>query len=842
MIADRIRRTLDDPDSLDFEGIRRSGVDLMQALSGQIWTDYNQHDPGVTLLEVLSYGLTDLAYRSDFDVADILTGPLNSIDFEQQALFPPERIFPSAPVTDVDFCKLIYDQLPQVDDVWIIPVLQGDGPNGLFTVFVKPRESLIRTQDGGMDVDRAALHDAVRAVLARHRNLGRDVERIVIVASQPYMLAGEIEIDDSRPAAEIYADLYVQCASLISSGGRVVRFEEARAAGMAWEEILTGPVTRHGYIEDRHFAEPNYAIDSIRLIALARHVRGVRQVGKLCLMNRQGDEIDTIRLAPGEAVCPVLAFPDDPARVNKLRLVHGKAPGRLAAGVDEQHGPRGRDALQFHEQVRLAIGKLEFNNQAFRSSDGQLERLVERPHGQYRPLDAYSSVAEHTPAIYGVNRYGVPASSANAVKARALQLKAYLYPFEQMMANYLASLQGIKRLYSIDPTLQRSYFARFLDNGAVPQLEGLYRDGIGKADIDAVLAGQDSFAERRNRVLDSLLAMFGEVFPDDALRRFALYDADDGHDAVELHLIDCKIGLLRHVCELSANRGRAVDLQAQHGAGENVAVIQQRVQLLSGMDASALGYSLTGHLLDGDIAYLSDTRYRARRARDGAPAEVAFEQTAALADAGWDDAALPLSPLQLPPQGAVSPALLRCGVQRANYRMLPADEGTGWLCLCVSDAACWPLMLLPSEQLALAAARMRRLLAGVNRRAEGFHVLEHVLLRPRGATGGRAVESDWYAHRVSVILPAFTARFADPACRAWIEELIAHQMPAHILPQFYWLDFALLAQFEQRHAAWLALLREHNLGRAPDGLDAAASQLIELLARNARHHTNRVWT
>lgn len=853
MIADHIKRQLGDADGLDFEGLRSSGIDVLQALSSANWTDYNAHDPGVTLLEMLCYGLTDLVYRTDFDVADYLTGPTGQIDFEQQALFPPERIFPGAPVTEVDFCKLIYDQLPQVDDVWISANHVDGCPDGLFSVFIKPRESLFHARETG-DED---LRMQVLALLARHRNLGRDVERVCIVASEPYTLAGDIDIDDSRPAAEIYADLYVQCANLISSGGRIIRFEDARAAGMQWEDLLDGPLTRHGIIEDGHFSTPNFDIDSMRLIALARQVSGVRQVRKLCLVSSDNREIDAIRLAPSSQVCPVLAFPDDPVKAQKLRLFHGSAPGQLAAGANAlaqagDGGTRNRDARQFHEAVRLSIKRLEFNNDAFRSGDGQLERLVELPHGQYRPLDTYSSVAEHTPAIYGVNHYGVPSSMPPEAHARALQLKAYLYPFEQMMANYAASLHGIKRLYSTDSTLDRTCFARFLDKGAVPNIDLLYRAGVGKAEIDAVLREQDQFADRRNRVLDTLLAMYGEVFPDDALRRYDLYHADDDRAALDLHLIDCKIALLRQLCELSSNRGKGVDVLAGQGDGAGVAPVQRRVQCLAGMQQAVGARSLSAGLLHDGIALVSDRRYQAGLAAD-APAEVKFDDTGPLAVPAAQDAqdaqdgqngaaALPLSPLLLPPRGAVSPALLLAGIRRESYRVLPADGDTGWLCLNVTDSACWPLTRLPLAQLPVAARRLRQLLIELNRAAEGFHLLEHVLLRARDGGAASAPTADFYAHRVSVILPAFTARFADPNCRAWVEELIAQHLPAHILPQFYWLDFPLLAQFEQRQATWLALLRAHSLGQPAAGLDAAAGSLIDFLDKNARYHTNRIWS
>ena len=52
--------------SLDFKQLREAGISRLQQLSGKLWSDYNTHDPGVTLLELLCYAITDLSYRCDF--------------------------------------------------------------------------------------------------------------------------------------------------------------------------------------------------------------------------------------------------------------------------------------------------------------------------------------------------------------------------------------------------------------------------------------------------------------------------------------------------------------------------------------------------------------------------------------------------------------------------------------------------------------------------------------------------------------------------------------------------------------------------------------------------------
>ena len=40
---------------LDFDFLREQGIKYIEALGSKLWTDYNSHDPGITMLEVLSY-------------------------------------------------------------------------------------------------------------------------------------------------------------------------------------------------------------------------------------------------------------------------------------------------------------------------------------------------------------------------------------------------------------------------------------------------------------------------------------------------------------------------------------------------------------------------------------------------------------------------------------------------------------------------------------------------------------------------------------------------------------------------------------------------------------------
>ncbi|MCI5210374.1 MAG: hypothetical protein D3910_16660, partial [Candidatus Electrothrix sp. ATG2] len=55
------------PDTpLDFHSLRQEGIRHIERIGNKFWTDYNTHDPGITILEQLCYALTDLLYRIDY--------------------------------------------------------------------------------------------------------------------------------------------------------------------------------------------------------------------------------------------------------------------------------------------------------------------------------------------------------------------------------------------------------------------------------------------------------------------------------------------------------------------------------------------------------------------------------------------------------------------------------------------------------------------------------------------------------------------------------------------------------------------------------------------------------
>lgn len=106
----------------DFYELRRTGIGHIEQAGSAAWTDYNTHDPGITVLEALAYALTDLAYRTDFPIEDILAsaapGAGSDDPYPGQAFYSARTVLTVNPVTSLDLRRLLIDVDP-VRNAWL---------------------------------------------------------------------------------------------------------------------------------------------------------------------------------------------------------------------------------------------------------------------------------------------------------------------------------------------------------------------------------------------------------------------------------------------------------------------------------------------------------------------------------------------------------------------------------------------------------------------------------------------------------------------------------------------------------------------------------------------------
>ena len=104
----------------DFWKLRDAGINLISRLGSDFWTDYNTHDPGITILEAVSYAITDLGYRTGFDMKDLLAPSQQSNKAWEHIFYTARQIFHCNPLTINDYRKIIID-VRGVRNAWIEP-------------------------------------------------------------------------------------------------------------------------------------------------------------------------------------------------------------------------------------------------------------------------------------------------------------------------------------------------------------------------------------------------------------------------------------------------------------------------------------------------------------------------------------------------------------------------------------------------------------------------------------------------------------------------------------------------------------------------------------------------
>lgn len=100
------------PPSLDAAFLREEARRRVEQLAKLRWTDYNTHDPGINILEVLAYALTDLGLRARLDIPDLIA------EGEAKPFFTAREILPSAAFTPADYRRRLLD-LPTIKNAWI---------------------------------------------------------------------------------------------------------------------------------------------------------------------------------------------------------------------------------------------------------------------------------------------------------------------------------------------------------------------------------------------------------------------------------------------------------------------------------------------------------------------------------------------------------------------------------------------------------------------------------------------------------------------------------------------------------------------------------------------------
>lgn len=604
-------------DNLEYAQLRSQGIRYLEKMIGEGWSDFNTHDPGITILEQVCYAMTDLAYRNSFDLPDLLAE--GGKDWAKE-FYRPSEVLTTQPVTITDMRKLAMD-VEGVKNAWVecvdepaVPLYYHPGKKELSTQEEPPASQPVKLKglyrvwvekSDLADIDGSKVQYDVLHRLHAHRPLCEDFERVQVLSDFPVKVSARIEIGPVEDVESLLVDIYEQLANYISPRVPFYTLNEMLAKGKRIDEIFDGPMLEHGFIEsssienlDRH--EAIYSSDLIHEIMSVAGVRAVRHIGIGSGESGQWESWE-LKLPQSDSKFIPLAPKLD---VDGCEIILQR--DQLEVSIDNE-------AVSKAYALRLKSSDL-FNVLT------ESERDILPPTGRQRNVGNYYSILNQFPLAYGVGPAGLPSSASSQRKAQARQLKAYLMFFDQLLANLFAQLEHARDLFSFDDGGTKSYFSTMIDD---PKLE---LETIRRQDNDAHLEKlqsitetaiqQDKPGQRRNRFLNHLLARFAEHFTDYSLLLHS--EQQQGEETPSERLIKDKESFLRNYPKVSTARGTAFDyLNANESS--NISGLQERMRLKLGLsEADEEVFYIVEHILlrsmEGDqkqaVPFLASTRSR----------------------------------------------------------------------------------------------------------------------------------------------------------------------------------------------------------------------------------------
>jgi hypothetical protein len=453
--------------SLDFSELREKGLEYIQKLSGDVWTDYNSHDPGVTILEQLCYALTDSAYRTSLPVNDLLIpGEKLPVNAKSNAFFSPSAIFSSHPVTIQDYRKMVIDRFDEIQNVWI--TTKGNKGfqeelRGLNEIEILPRLSFLNTLKVNSEKKKFFLNE-VNAFLNENRNLGEKFEAAKLLEPQFIQIEFDLHINEHANLDETLANVFLKLFEFIYSPVQSSSYTEMVEAEMSMEEIFSGPRLKKGFIKGEIPDKRLKIIQVDELQKLFSKVEGVNK-SKVNCIDFEGKKLPDLSVGKGKFFHLLL---DDDSENNPEKRFES-IYSNLHVFVNQKRHPSLNKQNINH--LFMEIWAKKFRGYSLEIS--QNDFFHKKLNGKFRNLNRYFSVQNHFPVIYGIGEEGISKHEPVERHAKANQLKTYLMLAEQHLANHLSQLGNLNEFFNIDfeNGQQKTYFSQRLSS--VPGVERL---------------------------------------------------------------------------------------------------------------------------------------------------------------------------------------------------------------------------------------------------------------------------------------------------------------------------------------------------------------------------------
>ena len=809
-----IPKKLASEDDLDFFYLRKKGIEYIESFGSKFWTDFNEHDPGITMLEMLCYAISDLGMRLNLPIENILESNDSNKGIPKQ-FFKASEVLSSSPVTQNDYRKLFID-IKGVRNCWLakhkktvyvdckkdklsydfkdyqnLPenLRKSFELNGLYDLYVdfessKPSEI-------------EAVKEKIRKQYHANRNLCEDLVEIKKVVDYPIKICADIEVDTEADEELVHANVIDALESYLSTTVNFYSLKQMIDKGYSTLEIFDGPSLENGFIDTKELLTADLR-NEVRLSDIMRIIMSVPNVlliKDISLGNCGGDDLENKWL-----IC--LSAYEKPIVCAKSVFNYNK--GLLPLNINQA-------------QVKIYLDAIKAEKDKATTNTSQ-DKELDVPNGEYLNTDFYTTIQNDFPENYGIGEVGLPSRASIERKSKAKQLKGYLLFFDQILGSYFKQLGQVSELLSVSGNLTRTLFSQVVKDieGANDIVDGY--ENYNDETITALLFDQqDNNIERRNKILDHLLSRFAENFSEYVFVNKTIY----GNTTDQVVLRD-KENFLKDYKVVSKDRGNAFDYYKQPIANlwntNNVSGAEKRISRLIGIkDYSRRNLSNSFVEMYNFIDTDNQSVYRWRIVDTNK--EIVLSSTAEYFDTSAANKELYFAVLQI--------------IQTREYKIKEAFKNGTITDLSIvdniliqkSDAGKYsydiinPAIKDKKNPNRIIARRFEYYnnLADLEKSIleliqfmkedfteEGMFLVEHMMLRPD--VNLKTVNPDTfmpicadecdncepidpYSYRVSVVLPGYTLRFANTDFRNYIEKIIKEELPAHVLAKICWIGY-----------------------------------------------------
>lgn len=528
------------PNHQNYDFLKRVGIRYAQELSGDIWTDYNEHDPGVTILEQLCYALTELGFKTDYGIESLIKDAFKTKG--EHTFFKPQDIFPCHPLTLNDYRRLIIYNILEVKNAWVeISTENLQGVRGLYKV-------LLQLDESAKDEEQIKIvKTKVLNLLNENRNLCDDFEKIEILNVHKLKVSAKIDINPAVLGEEILANLIFQITNFLNPSIQLYTLDSLIEKGVSLNNIFNGPIPKNGFILEEDLRP---IVSEIHISRISKIISGTSGVIGLKNLQVYKDGLpvygDLILLEENHYSILDIDLDLSDGKPFLIQIFRSKLPYTIDFSA-----------------VKHILNTLEVETGGTYASEIQVDHSFSNNILPVKEFESYFSIQSQFPHIYNIGPNGVPPRSTPQKRAAAKQLKAYLLFFEQIIANYLSQLANIQQLFSLKPGLKTTYFSQVPID--VPNLKTVLKDvKTFKNELYHLLNDDSNFDSRRNKFLDHLLARFNETFTTERLlQTYKTSFPPSKFSDFKTQLLNSKIDFLKDYVHLSRDRGKGFNYKSK---------------------------------------------------------------------------------------------------------------------------------------------------------------------------------------------------------------------------------------------------------------------------------------